>query len=96
MMVRDIIPAFLKSPGFWLAGPLAFVVSVVVMLGMAVWFPPGIGMINNIIMPLVLFPLLWAVCFFYAYMSSSLKRVGMVFLAILIAHGALFFAHFSH
>jgi 4-amino-4-deoxy-L-arabinose transferase-like glycosyltransferase len=71
------------------------VVSVVVMLGMAVWFPPGIGMINNIIMPLVLFPLLWAVCFFYAYMSRNLKPVGAVFLAIFIAHGALFFVHFS-
>jgi hypothetical protein len=95
MMVRDIIPAFLKSPRFWLAGPLAFVVSVIVMLGMAVWFPPGIGMINNIIMPLVLFPLLWAVCFFYGYMSNKLKQVGMVFFAIFVAHGALFFVHFS-
>ena len=96
MTVSHIIPAFLKRPRFWLAGPLVFVVSVVVMLGMAVWFPPGIGMINNIIMPLVLFPLLWAVCFFYAYMSSNLKYVGIVFLVALIAHGALFFAHFSH
>ena len=65
------------------------------MLGMAVWFPPGIGMVNNIIMPLILFPLLWAVSFFYAYMSRRLKLVGMVFFVVLMAQGALFFAHFS-
>ena len=95
-MVNNMIPAFIKSARFWLAGPLAVIVSVVFMLGMAVWFPAGAGKINNIIMPLVLFPLLWALCFFYAYMSRQLKWVGMVFLMLLIAHGVLFFVHFSH
>ena len=93
-MVRTFTPAFLKRSRFWLAGPIAFLVAVIVMLGMAIWFPPGVGMVDNIVMPLVLFPLLWAVCFFYAYMSANLKHVLIAFLVILIAHSALFAAHY--
>jgi hypothetical protein len=67
----------LTSSRFWrilLAGPLVFVTAILVMAGAAVWLPPGAADINNIVIPLVLFPGIWAALFFYACLAQHLKR----------------------
>ena len=80
---------------FWFAGPLAFILSIVMMLGMAVWFPKGNAEIDNIVMPLILFPLIWSGVFFFAYLSGSIKKVALWFLLLFLAHVGLLAWHFS-
>ena len=84
----------LISGRFWLAGPAAFLLSVAVMLGMAIWFPKGAANVDNIVLPMILFPLIWAIIFFYAYLDRNLKRVGLVFACITAVHFALLFSQF--
>lgn len=48
------------------------------------WIAPGAGKINNIILPLVLFPLIWAGLFFYACLEIKLVRAYSV-MAMLVA-----------
>jgi hypothetical protein len=59
---------------FWLrvllAGPLVILTSVVVMLGGALWLPQGAAEIDHLMLPIVLFPAIWAVLFF-SRMSRS-------------------------
>lgn len=90
------IPFFLKSPRFWLAGPIALLAAIVVMLGMAVWFPVGRGNIDNIVLPLVLFPLIWASLFFSAYLAQRLSRVAGIFFLILIVNCLVLWLHLPH
>ena len=59
---------------FWLAGPLAFVTAVLVMAGGAVWMPKGAAGVDNIVLPLVLFPVFWAALFFYACLVARVGR----------------------
>lgn len=85
----------LVSGRFWLAGPVAFLISIVVMLGMAVWYPEGRAKVDNIILPMIIFPMIWAATFFYAYLDRSLLRVSAVFLGLGLGHIALLAVHFS-
>ncbi|GAB2680667.1 hypothetical protein [Aliiglaciecola aliphaticivorans] len=73
---------FLKSKRFWLTGPCTLVVSLLFMLAMAVWFPPGVGKVNNIMLPLVLFPLIWAFLFFYTYLTTDLRKAQWLLVAL--------------
>ena len=86
---------FLWSPRFWLAGPVTFIIAVMVMLGMATWFPKGVADIDNIILPLISFPLIWAVVFFYAYLDRSIRRIALVLSCLAITHAILFAVHFA-
>jgi hypothetical protein len=72
-----------------LAGPGAIVVTVVVMAGMALWLPGGRAGIDNLVMPLVLAPLIWAVLFFHACLDRSIGRVALVAALLLVSHGGL-------
>ena len=74
---------------------MAFALSILLMLGMAVWFPQGVAGINHIIMPLILFPLIWAVSFFYSYLNTSTKQVGIVFAVLAVSHLSLLVWHFQ-
>ena len=84
----------LLNARFWLCGPLGFLLAVVVMLGMALWFPGGTADIDNIVLPLVLFPALWAGIFFFAYLEPRLKRIWCVFALLGIPNTALIAAQF--
>lgn len=84
----------LLSGRFWISGPVAFILAMLVMLGMAIWFPKGAASIDNIVLPLVIFPLIWAIIFFYAYLDKSLKRVAIVFSVLGCLHIALLVSHF--
>jgi hypothetical protein len=85
---------FLKNGRFWLTGPATLFVSLLVMLGMAVWFPPGAGNVNNIMMPLVMFPLIWAVLFFYTYLTNNMRKAWWLLLALFIVNSAILAVQF--
>jgi hypothetical protein len=72
-----------------LAGPGAVLVTVVVMAGMALWLPGGRAGIDNLVLPLVLAPLIWAVLFFHACLDRNIGRVALVALLLLVSHGGL-------
>lgn len=61
-----------------LAGPVAFVTAAVVMAGGALWVPKGAASIDNIVLPIVLFPAIWAAFFFYACLDKNLLRAWLV------------------
>ena len=72
-----------------LAGPGAICVTIIVMAGMTLWLPGGRAGIDNLVLPLVLAPLIWAVLFFHACLDRSIGRVALVALALLLSHGGL-------
>ena len=76
------------------AGPWTLVASVVVMASLATWLPPGVGKVDNIAFPLVLFPLIWAVLFFHASLARRLWRAVAVHLALTAGCTLLLAVHF--
>ena len=80
---------FYRWPRFWLAGPLVFITSVVAMAGAVVWMPAGAARVDNIVLPLVLFPLIWSALFFYASLDNQLKRTFAVVTLILLLNALL-------
>ncbi|KKC26696.1 hypothetical protein [Sphingomonas sp. SRS2] len=71
------------------AGPGAIVISVVIIAGMALWLPGGAAGIDNLILPLVLLPLIWAVLFFHACLDRKLARIVIVALVLFGLHAGL-------
>ena len=57
-----------------LAGPGALVLATLFMAAMPVWLPAGDAGVNNIVYPLVLAPLFWALAFLYAVLEGNLRR----------------------
>ncbi|MBU2878112.1 MULTISPECIES: hypothetical protein [Alteromonadaceae] len=80
---------FLKNRRFWLSGPATLVVSLLFMLAMAVWFPPGAGHVNNIMMPMFMFPLIWAILFFYTYLTTNLQKAQWLLATLFVANSAI-------
>lgn len=66
-----------------LAGPVALAVAVAVMAAMPLWFPEGAAGIDHLVLPLILFPAIWAVAFFFACLSESLGRASVLLLGTL-------------
>jgi len=71
------------------AGPGAAIIALVVMAGMSLWLPRGAAGIDNLVLPLVLVPLIWAMLFFHACLDSKLGRVAIVALGLLALHAGL-------
>ncbi|SNS35328.1 hypothetical protein SAMN06295912_10521 [Sphingomonas laterariae] len=71
------------------AGPGAVIIAMVVMAGMALWLPRGAAQIDNLVLPLVLVPLIWAALFFHACLDRRLGRVAIVAIGLLLIHGGL-------
>ncbi len=78
-----------------LAGPGAVVATLLVVLGMAVWVPPGPAGIDQIAIPLLLIPLVWAALFFHACLDRSLRRVALVALALSAVNGTAIVWHMT-
>lgn len=82
-----------SSPRLWprilLAGPLAFVAAGLVMAGGAVWLPKGAAQIDNLVLPIVLFPAIWAALFFYTSLDRRLGRAYAVTLALCAANAVM-------
>lgn len=71
------------------AGPGAVVVAIVMMAGMTLWLPEGAAQIDNLVLPLVLAPLIWAGLFFHACLDRKLGRIAFVAVGLLVVHGGL-------
>lgn len=81
-------------PRVVLAGPWTLIAALVVMAGMATWLPPGAAQVNNLIVPLVLFPLIWALLFFPACLDPNLRRATLISIGITLCHVVLLVWHF--
>lgn len=83
---------------FWLrvllAGPLAFVCATLVMAGGALWLPKGAAQIDNLLLPILLFPAIWATLFFYACLAHSLRRAYLAIAAIGLSQLAMIGIHY--
>ena len=71
---------------FWFAGPWAVVAAMLMMTGMTTYLPAGEAQVNNLMIPLILFPLIWAAFFFHACMDVSLRRVALVSFGISVVN----------
>lgn len=94
------IPATATAPSrqrLWprvlLAGPLAFIAAGLIMGGGALWLPEGAARIDNLVLPIVAFPAIWAVVFFYACLDRRIGRAYVVVLAAALINAALIAAH---
>jgi hypothetical protein len=76
-----------------LAGPLAFLCAALVMTGSSLWLPKGAGQIDNLVLPVVLFPAIWATIFFYAVLDRRLLRAFACVGALSLLHAALLAFH---
>ena len=76
-----------------LAGPVVFIAAVLVMCGGALWLPQGAAQIDNIVLPIVLFPLIWAALFFYALLDRKMWRAWAVIAVLMVGHGAAIAQH---
>jgi hypothetical protein len=76
------------------AGPGAVIVALVVMAGMALWLPGGAAGIDNLVLPLILVPLIWAALFFHGCLDAKLFRVALVSIGLFAAHATLIVAKY--
>ncbi len=76
-----------------LAGPLSFVCAVLVMSGGALWLPGGKAGIDNLVLPIGLFPLIWTLLFLYSLIDPRLGRAYAVVGGLLLLHGAMIALH---
>jgi hypothetical protein len=79
-----------------LAGVTPVLLSLLVLIGMPLWMPPGAGGIDHLILPLVLLPAVWATLFFHALLDRRLARVGLIALLIAVLNVALLVRHFAN
>ncbi len=77
-----------------LAGPIAAIIAVIVLMGMPIYIPAGPGGVDNIVIPLLLLPIVWAMLFFHAVLDSSLTRVACVGALVAAANLTLLAARF--
>lgn len=72
-----------------LAGPGALLAALATLAAMPVWLPPGRAGIDNIALPIILTPLLWAIPFFYACLEENLPRGVAVLGAATLVQAAI-------
>ena len=71
-----------------LAGPVALALAYLVMAAMPLWFPEGAAGIDHLVLPLILFPAIWAAAFFYACLTENPGRASVVLMGLLLVNGA--------
>jgi len=76
-----------------LAGPLALIAACLIMAGSALWVPPGAAQVNNLVLPIVLFPLLWSALFLYACLDKKLARAYTIIGTLAAVNGLLLSLH---
>lgn len=72
-----------------LAGPGAILAGLATMAAMPLWLPAGAAGVNDVALPIILTPLLWAVAFFYAVLARDLVRATVVLSAVAIGQTAV-------
>ena len=78
MTVQETVPPSTSAARRWaraiLAGPLVLLCSLGIMGGANLWLPPGEGGVNDIVLPILLYPAVWTVLFFYACFERRIGR----------------------
>lgn len=77
-----------------MAGPLTLVAAAVTMASMPLWLPAGAAGIDNLIIPLLLFPALWAGYFLYSLMEAKPVRGIIVIAALIAVNAAVIYSRF--
>src|SRR3546814_14515428 len=72
-----------------LGGPAALIAAVLIMAAMPVWLPAGAGGVDNIIYPIILAPLIWAVVFMYSVLEENLPRGLAVAAGVILVLGGM-------
>src|SRR3546814_12284447 len=72
-----------------LGGPAALIAAVLIMAAMPVWLPAGAGGVDNIIYPIILAPLIWAVVFMYSVLEEKLPRGLAVAAGVILVMGGM-------
>ncbi|MEM7667833.1 MAG: hypothetical protein AAF317_01620 [Pseudomonadota bacterium] len=71
----------------WLVGgPGAFVASILIIAVMPLWLPKGAAQIDHIVVPIVLFPLIWCLIFLYTCLEENLPRSVVIMVTLIVAH----------
>jgi hypothetical protein len=78
-----------------LAGPIALIAACLTMAGGALWVPAGSAQVDNLVFPIVLFPLLWTALFLYSCLDRNLGRAYAIIGALSAANGALLVFHLT-
>ena len=85
------------SESWWpralLAGPWSLLAALITMAAMATWIPEGTARVDNLLLPLLLFPLIWAVFFFAACLDANLKRATLISFGVTALNLALLARH---
>ena len=71
-----------QRPILWrwlLAGPLALILGILSMAGLPMVLPAGAGGINHLVLPVVLFPLLWSVFIVLPVSTARVGRMAMIY-----------------
>lgn len=71
----------------FLACILALITAVVMIPGMTTYIP--FAMSEQILLPIMLFPLIWTVLFIYAYMAEKIWHPFLVMLVLILVHTLL-------
>ncbi|RZF90732.1 hypothetical protein EXT42_20050 [Pseudoalteromonas sp. CO302Y] len=66
---------------------LALLTAIVMIPGMTTYLPFALE--EQILIPIMLFPLIWAGLFIYAYMAIKAWHPFLLMLLILVSHGSL-------
>ncbi|CAM3749817.1 MULTISPECIES: hypothetical protein [Pseudoalteromonas] len=72
---------------------LALITAVVMIPGMTTYLP--FAMEEQILIPIMLFPFIWAGLFIYAYMAEKAWQPFVVMLLIILSHAGLSFMALS-
>jgi hypothetical protein len=72
---------------------VCFATAVLVMCGGALWLPKGAAEIDNLVLPVVLFPLIWAALFFYTMLDRRLARAWALTGVLCLAHTGAIAGH---
>lgn len=79
-----------------LAGPVALIAACLVMAGGALWIPPGTAQVDNLVFPIVLFPVLWTALFLYSMLDRKLGRAYAVLGVLTVVNAVLVIIHLTH
>lgn len=72
-----------------LCGPGAFVAAATIMAVLPLWLPHGAAEIDHLVFPILMFPGIWAVVFFYACLERNLVRATSIIAALIAVTGVV-------
>ena len=97
MMLEATAPRSASVAQRWarviLAGPLVFLCSLALMGGANLWLPPGAGGVNDIVLPILLYPAVWTGLFFYACLERRIGRGYAIVGGLTALHALVFVFH---